>query len=270
MTSEPSSATSTPRSAPAVSHSWRRWGRTAGYVAGSAFLVQTVLFLLDATGALAPQVGFVDTPAGVMEDLAAYFTATNERMHTIWWDVAIRDVAGPVGYLALMVLVIAVVRVAGRHQPRQELTVLVVVLGGSLAMLNDLMYLSFTRWWRQGGFQPTADIVSFGRTLDVIDNVGTYFLQAGFLLIAAGFLFLAPTLGHLRVRWTWLRHLARLEAVALIAWVVTELTPTETAHYIAALAAGLLLGPALAILTGHALAPANPNQAPERLEPRIK
>ena len=63
------------------SDAWRRWGRVAGYIAGPVFLFQTVLFLLDVTGVLAPQVGFVDTPAGVMEDLATYYAATNERMH---------------------------------------------------------------------------------------------------------------------------------------------------------------------------------------------
>lgn len=259
MTTESSSSPSSPTGKPATSDPWRRWGRTAGYVAGSAFLLQTVLFLLDATGALAPQIGFVDTPAGVMQDLATYYVATNERMHTIWWDVAIRDVAGPIGYLALMVLIIAVVRVAGRRAPQQELAVLLVVLGGSLGALNDLMYLSYTRWWSSGGFRPTSDIVSFGVTLDAIDNVGTYFLRAGFLLIALGFVFLAPTLGRLRGRWQ-LSLLARLEAVSLVAWVLTDVAQTGTAHYIAAIAVGVILGPPLAILAGHALATGRPDQ----------
>jgi hypothetical protein len=247
--------------APTPSILWRRWGGTAGYVAGSLFLLQTVLFLLDATGVLAPQVGFVDTPAGVMEDLATYFVATNERMHTIWWDVAVRDVAGPVGFLALMVLVIAVVRVAGTRQPRQEIGALVVVLGGSLGALNDLMYLSYIHWWRHGGFRPSSDIVSFGVTLDAIDNVGTFLQRAGFSLIALGFVLLAPTLGRLRPDRRWLSHLARLEAAALVAWLGTDVADTRTAHYVAAVAAGLVLGPALAVLAGHALATRGPRAA---------
>ena len=94
---------------------WRRWGRAAGYIAAPVFLIQTVLFLLDVTGVLAPQTAFIDTPAGVMEDLATYYVAANERMHTIWWDAALRDTLGPIGYVALMVLVIAVVRVSATH-----------------------------------------------------------------------------------------------------------------------------------------------------------
>ena len=69
-----------------------------------------------------------------------------------------------------MVLTIAVARVAGTRQPREDITVLLVVLGGSLAALNDLTYLSYTRWWRHGGFSPTPDIVAFGVTSDAIDN----------------------------------------------------------------------------------------------------
>ncbi len=127
----------------------------------------------------------------------------------------------------------------------------------------DLLYLSYTRWWSSGGFQPTADIVSFGVTLDAIDNVGTYFQQAGFLLIALGFAFLAPTLAGLRSGWGWLAYLAWLEAVALVAWVLTGVAQTGTLHYIAAIAAGLFLGPLLAVLSGYALATGRVDQVHE-------
>jgi hypothetical protein len=253
-TSSSSSASASIPAESAFSGTWRRWGRTAGYIAGPVFLLQTVLFLLDATGVLAPQIGFVDTPASVMDDLATYYVAANERMHTIWWNVAVRDVAGPIGFLALMVLIIAVVRVSGTRQPRAELSVLLVVLGGSLAALNDLMYLSYTHWWIHGGFRPSSDIVPFGVTLDAIDNVGTYCLRAGYLLIALGFVLLAPTLGRLRYGWQWLSLLARLEAVDLMAWIVTDVGQMGTAHYIVAVAAGVILGPLLAVAAGHALA----------------
>ena len=252
--------TASPSGSPPHSATWRRWGRAAGYIAGPVFLLQTVLFLLDVTGVLALQTGFVDTPAGVMEDLATYYVAANERMHTIWWDPALRDSLGPMGYVALMVLVTAVVRVAGTRQPRDEIAVLLVVLGGSLGALNDLMYLSYTRWWFHGGFRPTPDIVAFGTTMETIDNLGTYFQRAGYLLLALGFTFLAPTLGRIRHGWRWLSLLARLEAAALVAWVLTDVAQTGTTRYIAAIAAGLLLGPALTILAGHALATRQPVQ----------
>ncbi|MCW2811519.1 MAG: hypothetical protein JWP61_1977 [Friedmanniella sp.] len=233
---------------------WGRWGRAAGFTAGGAFLVQTVLFLLDATGALAPRIPFVTTPAGVMEDLATYYVAVNERMHTIWWDVALRDTLGPIAYLALTVLFLSVVRATVSRHPRDQLAVLLVMLGGILGALNDLMYLSYTRWWFSGGFRPTPDIVSFGVTADALDNLGTYFQRSGFLLLAAGFLLLAPTLGRLRTGWRWLRALARLEAAAVVAWVVTDVAETGTTRLVASIAAGVVLGPALSILAGLALA----------------
>ena len=246
---------------------WRRWGRNAGYAAGLLFVVQTVLFLLDATGILAAQVGFVDTPAPVTQDLATYYVATNERMHTIWWDVAIRDVAGPLGFLALMVLVVAVVRGTSARTPRHEVAVLLVVVGGTLAALNDLMYLSYVRWWQDGGFRPTSDIVPFGVTLDAIDNVGTYLQRAGFVLIALCFVLLAPTLGRLRTGWHWLTYVAWSEALALTVWLVTGSTPDATVHYVAAGAAGLVLGPALAIVAGHALGTGDRVEPPVGIEP---
>ncbi len=245
---------------PPHSATWRRWGRVAGYIAGPVFFLQTVLVLLDVAGVLAPLTGVSDTPAGVMEDLATYYVAANERMHTIWWDPALRDTLGPIGYVALMVLVIAVVRVAGTHQPRDEIAVLLVVLGGSLGALNDLMYLSYTRWWFHGGFRPTPDIVAFGTTLDAIDNLGTYLQRAGYLLLSLGFLLLAPTFGRIRHGWRWLSLLARLEAVALVAWVLNDVAQTGTTRYIAATAAGLVLGPALTIMAGYAIATRQPVQ----------
>ena len=39
----------------ASTSAWSRLGRAAGYFAGGAFFAQTVLFLLDVTGALAPR-----------------------------------------------------------------------------------------------------------------------------------------------------------------------------------------------------------------------
>ncbi len=264
MTNSPLSASPNIPDDPAAADAWRRWGRGAGYVAGPLFLLQTYLFLLDVTGALAPPVRFVDTPAGVMEDRAAYYFAVNERMHTIWWDVALRDIAGPIGYLALILLVIAVVRVAGTRQPRQEIAALVVVLGASLGTLNDLMYLSYTRWWRHGGFSPTPDIVAFGISQDVVDNIGNYFLRSGYILIAIGFTLLAPTLGRVRPGWRWISLLARMESLAMLTWVVADIAEMGTTRYIAAVTAGLVLGPALIILTGHALAIRRPNHYRKR------
>lgn len=82
----------------------------------------------------------------MQQDLADFYVAVNERMHTIWWDVAIRDVLGPVGYLALMVLMLAVRHAAGPGHPRVELAVLFTLVGAGAAAVSDLLYLSHVTW----------------------------------------------------------------------------------------------------------------------------
>ena len=179
---------------PSSTATWSRFGRAAGYIAGVAFLAQTVLYLLDVTGALTPQTEYHVTERGSQQDLIDYYVNYNERMHSIWWDVAIRDVLGPLGYLALVVLILALLRVAGTGQPREELSQLFVVVGASTAALSDLMYLSHITWWRRGGFQATPDIIAYGRAFEVVDNVGNYLQWAGYLVLALGFACSAPTL----------------------------------------------------------------------------
>ena len=238
----------------ASTSAWSRLGRAAGYFAGGAFFAQTVLFLLDVTGALAPRTMYQVTEQGSQQDLINYYVSYNERMHSIWWDVALRDVLGPLGYLALIVLILALLHVAGTAKPREELGQLFVVLGASTAALSDLMYLSHINWWRTGGFLATPDIIAHGRAFEVVDNVGNYLQWAGCLVLALGFTCLAPTLSEAPIRRRRLSLLAYCQAAALVAFVFTQIADADVAGYIAAVASGLVLGPALAILMGHALA----------------
>lgn len=238
---------------PALIVTWSRLGRAAGYFAGVAFFAQTVLYLLDVTGALALQTQYQVTERGMQQDLIDYYINYNDRMQSIWWNVALRDVLGPLGYLALMVLILALLHVAGTRQPREELGQLFVVLGASAAALSDLMYLSHITWWREGGFQATPDIISHGRAFEIVDNMGNYVLWAGHLLLAFGFICLGPTLSGPLLRRRGLALLAYLEAAALFAYVFTHMLDADIAGYIAAIASGLVLGPTLAILMGHAL-----------------
>jgi hypothetical protein len=238
---------------PGSAAAWSRIGRAAGYLAGGAFLAQTILYLLDVTGALAPQTKYQVTERGLQQDLTDYYIRYNERMHSIWWDVALRDVLGPLGYLALIVLVFALLHLAGAGKAREELGQLFVVLGASTAALSDLMYLSHITWWRRGGFQATPDVIAHGRAFEIVDNVGNYLQWAGCLVLALGFICLAPTLSEAPLRRRWLSLLAYCQAAALLAFVLTHVADADVAGYIAAAVSGLVLGPALAILMGHAL-----------------
>jgi hypothetical protein len=233
---------------------WTRLGHIAGYVAGGAFLGQTALYLLDVTGVLAPPVSYRVTDQGSQQDLIDYYVSYHERMHDIWWDVALRDLLGPIGYLALLILIRALIQVAGSGKPREDLAQIFVLLGASAAALSDLVYLSHLGWWRPGGFLATPDMIAFGRAVEVADNLGDFVQWAGLLLLAIGLILVRPTLADALGRRHRLAVFAYLEAAALIAFVVANVLGADTAVTVAAVASGLILAPALAVLTGHAIA----------------
>ena len=86
---------------------WGRLGSVAGYVAGACLLGQTALFLADATDLLGDSPEFQETSAGRLQDVANYYAAYFNRQHDIVWSIIVRDVLGPVAYLALMVAALA-------------------------------------------------------------------------------------------------------------------------------------------------------------------
>ena len=97
---------------PALIVTWNRLGRAAGY-SRCRLLCADGPYLLDVTGALALQTQYQVTERGLQQDLIDYYINYNDRMQSIWWNVALRDVLGPLGYLALMVLILALLHVAG-------------------------------------------------------------------------------------------------------------------------------------------------------------
>ena len=85
----------------------------AGLVTAFCFFGQTTLFLADASGLLGENPEYTETSAGRSQDLADYYVAYFEHQRTILWDIAVRDTLGPIGFLALMVLAVAVMNVVG-------------------------------------------------------------------------------------------------------------------------------------------------------------
>lgn len=87
---------------------WSRIGRNAAYLAGAAFLVGTVLFLLDAADLLGESPEYQVTAAGPIQDDANFWVAYFEHQHGILWDIIGRDLILPVGFLALIVAGLAI------------------------------------------------------------------------------------------------------------------------------------------------------------------
>ncbi len=238
--------------APAGGH-WARIGRSAGRVTAFCLFGQTILFLADASGLLGEDPQYTDTPAGRAHDLANYYVAYFEHQHALLWDIAVRDALGPIAFLALMVLGVAVLNAVGPWRPEAQLLVLFVVGGGLLAAIADLTYLTLSSYWRHSGWEatPTANMIALGRSVEAIHELTTYPQNAGFIVLALGL----GCLGRLCRRDVGLSSglgiLATVQAVTLAGIAMSSIIRNDTAYNILALAAGAVLGPAVAIWLGR-------------------
>lgn len=232
---------------------WTRVGVIASYVAAAALFAQSALYLLDISGLLEPLITFRATSAGLQSDLANFYAAFHERQHHLWWNVALRDTVGPLGYLALMALALSVRQVVRPGRPLVELTVLFVSAGAFTAAVCDVAFLSQIATWRGGGFRPTTDIVAFGRASEVLDHAISYVLHASYLVLALGFVSLGAALRTADPTLTRVTVLSYAQAAALLAMVLFRLVGLDTTYDVATALTGLVLGPVLVICWGRAL-----------------
>jgi hypothetical protein len=114
---------------------WARIGRIAAYVAGIGFLVVTVLYLLDVFDVLDQSPAYVRTSAGQLQDEARFWAAAFVHQHRIVWDVVVRDVVGPVAFIALIVVGVALRRLAQRDHPSGQLMVTFLTGGGIISAI---------------------------------------------------------------------------------------------------------------------------------------
>jgi hypothetical protein len=113
-------------------------GRAAGYIAGSALLAGTVLFLLDAAGLLGSGPVYRPTGTGPLVDQATFFVAYFAHQHHIVWDIIARDTILPVAYLGLIVAALAVRNRTGPRHPEGQLLVTSFIVGGTFSILANL------------------------------------------------------------------------------------------------------------------------------------
>jgi hypothetical protein len=245
-------------------HAWARTGRIAAVVAAVALLAQTLLFLADGLELLAAQPVFTETAAGRDADLATYFVAFFERQHDIAWSIALRDVLGPIGYVAVIVLARAFRQTVGRDSPRVDLTAVLVQVGALLGMLADLVYLSQLGYWRGGGYilEPFFDITAVGRAAETVTHVSDYVGFAAQLVFAVAFVVLGGLCATSVFPRPRLRLLAYAEALALLGYVVAALGTSDVAFLVVAVLLGVVLTPVVVILFGRALPTTEPSPAP--------
>jgi hypothetical protein len=235
------------------------WGRTAsvaGTVAAVALLAQSLLFFLD-TSVLPENPPFQETDAGRAADLARFFVARAERQHDVLWNIVLRDVLGPVGAVALVVLAYAFVRARGGGRPAMHVFGLVLSVGALLKAVSDLVYLSLLAQWRYTGFtpEPPADMIAVGRATDTVIGIADLLEQAADVTVVVGLVGLAALLPRR------LRMLAWVVAAALVLLTVSALAGWSQLYDVLSLVEGVLLVPVLLVGTARWVARAEARTA---------
>jgi hypothetical protein len=231
-------------------HAWGRTALIAGVVAAAGLFLQSLLFILDATGILPRAPEFQETGNGFDKDLATYYAAFFEHQHDIAWNIAIRDTLGPVASIAMIVLALALTRVRGDGRPRLEVWTTVFAVGALLRLISDLVYLSQLGVWRFTGFGTDlpADIIAAGRTSDAIGNLTDYLELAAIVILAVALVGVAALLSRR------LRLLALVLAATLLVSAVAMVAFWDVVFDVTAILTGLVLGPVLLVSLGRWLA----------------
>jgi hypothetical protein len=240
---------------PGSRESWGGVGRFAGYLAAGALLVGTILFLLDATNALGVN-NFkpVGPPSTLNEQ--NYWVAEFAHQHQILWDIIARDTLFPLAFVALIVLSLAVRAFVPAQLPNGQLVVAFFLVGGMISILNDLVFLGATDYWRLTGWSrvPAVSMVAAGRSEQAIVASTRWLEPGGFVVLAAALV----CLGNLcRSEAALPRRLALpvyTEAALLVGIALAGVIQTGgTAYNILSLVTGALVGPLVAFWLGHHL-----------------
>jgi hypothetical protein len=247
-----------------VDRAWRSVGRTAGYVVGVATFVATVLYLIDALGALGSDPDYHPTAAGPTQDEATFYVAYFAHKHHVLWTIIARDTLFPVAFVALGVVALAIRRLVGPDDPRGQLLTLFFVIGGTISALSDLVYLGAAEYFRVTGWsaRPPELMTAIGRSSEAIERLTVWLEPAGFVVLAAGLLALGR-LCRARIELpSRLALLAELEALLLLGVSVAGVMHSDTAYDVFSLLTGALVGPALGLWLAVVLGRASPRAVP--------
>lgn len=235
--------------------SWRAVGRAAGYIAGGAFLVGTVLYLLDATNALGVTNYQPTTRLTPVQNQANFWVADFAHQHHILWDIIGRDTLFPLAFVALVVLSLAVRAFVPADRPTGQLMVLFFLVGGVFAAVSDLLYLGATDYWRLTGWSdvPPVSMIAAGRSVEGINALTRWTEVAGFVVLAAGLVCLGNLCRSETALPALLAPLVYIEAALIVGTALAETMEAGTPQDVFSLLTGALVGPLVAIWLGHHL-----------------
>jgi hypothetical protein len=241
---------------------WPGVGRVAGYVSAGALLVGTILYLLDATNALGAN-NYTFAGGSPVRDEAGYWVAQFAHQHHILWDIIARDTLFPLAFMALIVVALAVRAVVRSDRPDAQLMVAFFLVGGTISILSDLIFLGATDYWRVTGWSHLAptNMVAAGRSEQAIESLTRWPEAAGFVVLAAALVCLGNLCRSEAALPARLGLLAYVEAALLLGIAVAGIMQTGTPYDVFSLVTGAVVGPLLAFWLGHHLGAARAERA---------
>jgi len=243
---------------------WARAARWWGTFAAVAFVIATIVYLLDAFDLLATPPSYAPSPAGQLEDEATFYAALFSYRNLVWWSQVLRDVLYFFAYLGLIPVLLAANAAVRTQRATIQVAGGFIGVGVIFGALNAVTFLALTDWWKGTGWQtvPSEIMVAVGRTAEFVDGISTWFGTASQAALAIGFAYLGAAARTDVALPRRLTPIAFAGAAVLAAMVVIRLLPVDTGPLwdILAFAVGVVIGPAFAWILGRHLGALPPAQ----------
>jgi hypothetical protein len=177
------------------------------------------------------------------------------HQHHILWDIIARDTLFSLAFLALIVVSLAVRAFVHAERPAAQLMVAFFLVGGTISILNDLIFLGATDYWRVTGWSrlPASTMVATGRSEEAIESLTRWPEAAGFVVLAAALVCLGSLCRSESAMPERLAFVAYGEAALLVGIALAGILQTGTPYDVFSLVTGGVVGPVLAFWLGRHL-----------------
>lgn len=229
---------------------WDRIGRVSGWVIAITFLLASLALLIDAVGLLGSAPGFTVTGGGEVQDQASFFRGLFAHQRQILPDVVLRAALFFAAYVALVPFGLALRRLLGRASAEAELASRLLVIGGVVSAVGELVTLVQVETWRSDWSVTEPQVLlSYAAGVGPMDALSMWLSLAGLLLIGGGLFYAGRRLGRDAAAPRWLGLGAyTLSAAALLLVVIDVagdigLGGMDIAHNVVALPLSIVVVP---------------------------
>lgn len=231
---------------------WDRIGRVAGWAFAITFLLASVALLIDAVGLLGSAPGFTVTGGGEVQDQAGFFRGLFAHQRQILPDIVLRTALFFAAYVSLVPFGLALRRVLGRASAEAELAARLLVIGGVVSAVSQLVTLVQVETWRNDWSVTEPQVLlSYATGVGPMDALSMWLSLAGLLLIGGGLFYAGRRLIRDAATPRWLGFGAyTLSAAALLLVVIDVagdigLGGMDIAHNVVALPLSIVAVPAV-------------------------